>query len=254
MALRPYNPYFLIGDGQVDLRVLYNISYGVYIVSSKNGNRINGQIANTVFQITSEPATIAISINKNNFTHEFIVKSKVFAVSVLEQEVSMKFIGRFGFKSGRDEDKFKGINYKIGITGSPIIIENSLAYIEAEVIEAIDVGTHTLFIGKVVDAENIKKAKPLTYDYYHQVKKGISPKAAPTYIAKAESKINKEKERKELVKKMVKYKCTVCGYIYDPEKGDPESGVNPGTSFENLPDDWVCPVCGVGKDDFEELS
>ena len=253
MAIRPMPLIFLIGDGQVDLRVLYNISYGVYIVSSKNGNRINGQIANTVFQITSEPATIAISINKKNFTHGFITKSKVFAVSVLEQEVDMKFIGRFGFKSGRDEDKFKGVNYKIGVTGSPIIMENTIAYIEAEIIKAIDAGTHTLFIGKVVDAENIKKAKPLTYDYYHQVKKGISPKTAPTYIPKTEREINKEKEREE-PEKMVKYECTVCGYIYDPEKGDPESGVNPGTSFEDLPDDWVCPVCGVGKDDFEELS
>lgn len=235
----------------MDLKALRSISYGVYIISSKKEDRINGQIANTVFQITSEPATIAISINKNNFTHGFITKSKVFAVSVLEQEVDMKFIGRFGFKSGRDEDKFKGVNYKIGVTGSPIIIENSLAYIEAEIIKAIDAGTHTLFIGKVVDAENIKKAKPLTYDYYHQVKKGISPKAAPTYIAKVEREINKERKEPE---KMVKYECTVCGYIYDPEKGDPESGVNPGTSFEDLPDDWVCPVCGVGKDDFEELS
>lgn len=113
----------------------------------------------------------------------------------------MKFIGRFGFKSGRDGDKFKGINYKIGVTGSPIIMENTLAYIEAEIIKAIDAGTHTLFIGKVVDAENIKKAKPLTYDYYHQVKKGISPKAAPTYIPKEEKEINKEKERKKGVRK-----------------------------------------------------
>ena len=236
----------------MDLKVLYNISYGVYIVSSKKEDQINGQIANTVFQITAEPATIAVSINKKNFTHDFITQSKVFAVSVLEQEVDMKFIGRFGFKSGRDEDKFEGINYKIGVTGSPIIMENTIAYLEAEVIQAIDVGTHTLFVGKVVEAENIKKAKPLTYDYYHQIKKGVSPKTAPTYIAD-NKKIENKKERKEL-EKMTKYKCSVCGYIYDPEKGDPESGVNPGTSFENLPDDWVCPICGAGKDEFEELS
>ena len=224
----------------MDLKVLYNISYGIYIVSSKKEDQINGQIANTVFQITAEPATIAVSINKKNFTHDFIAQSKVFAVSVLEQEVDMKFIGRFGFKSGRDEDKFEGINYKIGVTGSPIIMENTIAYLEAEVIQAIDVGTHTLFVGKVVEAENIKKAKPLTYDYYHQIKKGISPQTAPTYIAD-HKKIEDNKERKEL-EKMTKYKCSVCGYIYDPEKGDPESGVNPGTSFENLPDDWVCPI------------
>jgi flavin reductase (DIM6/NTAB) family NADH-FMN oxidoreductase RutF/rubredoxin len=236
----------------MDLKVLYNISYGIYIVSSKKEDQINGQIANTVFQITAEPATIAVSINKKNFTHDFITQSKVFAVSVLEQEVDMKFIGRFGFKSGRDEDKFEGINYKIGVTGSPIIMENTIAYLEAEVIQAIDVGTHTLFVGKVVEAENIKKAKPLTYDYYHQIKKGISPQTAPTYIAD-NKKIENNKKRKES-EKMAKYKCSVCGYIYDPEKGDPESGVNPGTTFENLPDDWVCPICGAGKDEFEELS
>ncbi|NCO24298.1 MAG: High molecular weight rubredoxin [Candidatus Infernicultor aquiphilus] len=236
----------------MDLKVLYNISYGIYIVSSKKEDQINGQIANTVFQITAEPATIAVSINKKNFTHDFITQSKVFAVSVLEQEVDMKFIGRFGFKSGRDQDKFEGINYKIGVTGSPIIMENTIAYLEAEVIQAIDVGTHTLFVGKVVEAENIKKAKPLTYDYYHQIKKGISPQTAPTYIAD-NKKIENNKKRKEL-EKMAKYECSVCGYIYDPEKGDPESGVNPGTPFEDLPDDWVCPICGAGKDEFEELS
>ncbi len=236
----------------MDLKVLYNISYGIYIVSSKKEDQINGQIANTVFQITAEPATIAVSINKKNFTYDFIAQSKVFAVSVLEQDTDMKFIGRFGFKSGRDEDKFEGINYKIGVTGSPIIMENTIAYLEAEVIQAIDVGTHTLFVGKVVEAENIKKAKPLTYDYYHQIKKGISPKNAPTYIAD-NKKIENNKKRKES-EKMAKYKCSVCGYIYDPEKGDPESGVNPGTPFEDLPDDWVCPICGAGKDEFEELS
>jgi len=131
-------------------------------------------------------------------------------------------------------------------------MENTIAYLEAEVIQAIDVGTHTLFVGKVVEAENIKKAKPLTYDYYHQIKKGISPQTAPTYIAD-NKKIENNKKRKEL-EKMAKYECSVCGYIYDPEKGDPESGVNPGTPFEDLPDDWVCPICGAGKDEFEELS
>jgi len=238
----------------MDLKALYSISYGIYIVSSKKEDRINGQIANTVFQTTSEPTTLAVCINKKNLTHEFISKSKVFAVSVLEQDTDMKFIGRFGFKSGRDEDKFKGINYKVGITGSPIIMENTLAYMEAEVLMDMDVGTHTLFVGKVVEAENIKKGTPLTYDYYHQIKKGVSPKNAPTYIPK-EEKLEKEtiKERKES-EKMIKYKCTVCGYIYDPKKGDPESGVNPGTPFEDLPDDWVCPICGAGKDDFEEVS
>jgi len=191
-----YTFIFLKGDEQMNLTALYNISYGIYIVSSKKEDHINGQIANTVFQTTSEPATIAVCINKKNLTHEFITKSRVFAVSVLEQETDMKFIGRFGFKSGREEDKFKGINYKIGVTGSPIIMENTVAYMEAEVIMETDAGTHTLFVGKIVEAENIKKAIPLTYDYYHQVKRGVSPKNAPTYIPKeekSEKEINKDR-------------------------------------------------------------
>jgi ferric-chelate reductase [NAD(P)H] len=238
----------------MDLKALYNISYGIYIVSSKKEGRINGQIANTVFQTTAEPATLAVCINKKNLTHEFISESRVFAVSVLEQETDMKFIGRFGFKSGRDEDKFKGVNYKIGVTGSPIIMENTLAYMEAKVVMEMDTGTHTLFVGKLVEAENIKKAKPLTYDYYHQIKNGVSPKNAPTYIPKEEKSEKEINKGGKEVAKMAKFKCTVCGYIYEPKKGDPESGVNPGTPFEDLPDDWVCPVCGAGKDEFEEVS
>jgi flavin reductase (DIM6/NTAB) family NADH-FMN oxidoreductase RutF/rubredoxin len=237
----------------MDLTALYQIGYGIYIISSKKENKINGQIANTVFQVTSDPPAIAISINKNNYTHECISESKVFAVSVLEQEVSMKFIGKFGFVCGRDEDKFAETKFKIGVTGSPIILDNTLAFLEAEVIREVDVGTHTLFIGKIVNAGNIKKGIPLTYSHYHQIKKGISPKAAPTYIPQVDEKLNIEKERKEM-NKMTKYKCTVCGYIYEPEKGDPESGIKPGTSFEELPDDWECPICGVGKDEFEEVK
>jgi len=96
-------------------------------------------------------------------------------------------------------------------------------------------------VGEVVGGEVLKEDEPLTYAYYHQIKRGVTPRKAPTYIEE------KEEERK----KMQKYRCTVCGYIYDPQKGDPESGVKPGTSFENLPDDWVCPICGAGKDMFE---
>jgi len=194
----------------MNLTALYNISYGIYIVSSKKEDRINGQIANTVFQTTSEPATIAVCINKKNLTHEFITKSRVFAVSVLEQETDMKFIGRFGFKSGRDIDKFDGVNYKLGVTGAPIVLEYSIAYLEAEVVSVIDVGTHTIFIGTIVDADILNEGEPMTYAYYHTVKKGKSPKTAPTYI---------EEENQKEENEMKKYRCTVCGYVYDPEVG-----------------------------------
>ncbi len=224
-------------------KTLHKIGYGLYVISSKKADRFNGQIANTVFQVTAEPPTVAVSINKQNFTHEFIQASKVFTISILSKETPMKFIGHFGFKCGRDIAKFKDVDYKVGITGAPIVLENSVGYLEAEVINSMDMGTHTVFIGKAVDAQIIKDEEPMTYAYYHDIKRGTAPKTAPTYI--------KEEDRKEVVKKMEKYRCTVCGYIYDPEKGDPDSGIKPGTPFEKLPDDWVCPVCGASQDQFE---
>jgi flavin reductase (DIM6/NTAB) family NADH-FMN oxidoreductase RutF/rubredoxin len=228
----------------MNLKALYKLGYGLYIVSARKGDRLNGQIANTVFQITSEPPTIAVSINKNNLTHEFITESKVLAVSVLSQDTPLNFIGRFGFKSGRDTDKLDGINYKIGESRAPVVTDNTLAYLEVKVDKEVDVGTHTIFIGELVGAEVIKEGEPMTYAYYHQVKRGTTPKTAPSYI----------EEKKEVAAKMAKYKCTVCGYIYDPELGDPDSGIKPGTPFEQLPEDWVCPVCGAAKSEFEKIK
>ena len=235
----------------MNIKALYKLGYGVYIVTSKKDDRINGQIANTVFQVTSEPPTVAVSINKNNLTYEFIKGSRVFAASVLCQETPLAFIGRFGFKSGRDSNKFEGIEYKIGETGAPIVIDNAVSYLEAKVTREMDVGTHTIFVGEVVNADMVAEHKTcMTYDYYHQIKGGKTPKAAATYIE--EQKI-KEKP-KVVMSKMVKYKCTVCGYVYDPEKGDPDGGIKPGTPFEDIPDDWVCPVCGATKDQFEKVD
>jgi flavin reductase (DIM6/NTAB) family NADH-FMN oxidoreductase RutF/rubredoxin len=226
-------------------KTLHKISYGVYIISSKNNDKLNGQIANALFQVTAQPQTIAMSINKQNLTHEFIQKSKVFSVSILSEQTPMSFIGTFGFKSGRNIDKFKDINYKIGKTGAPIVLDHSFAYFEGSIINHIDIGTHTIFIGKIEDAEILSNEKPMTYAYYHEIKGGISPKTAPTYSGTADT----TKKKEEL--KMNKYVCTVCGYEYDPEKGDPDADIPAGTPFEKLPDTWVCPVCGAGKDAFE---
>ena len=230
----------------MDSKAFHKISYGLYLVCSKKGDKFNGQIANTVIQVTSDPPKIAVAINKENLTNEFIRESKVLTVSILSKEAPMKFIGHFGFKSGRELDKFEGMHYKVGVTGAPIIIENSIAYLEAKVVGSLDVGTHTVFIGEVVGAEVIDEyEEPMTYAYYHEVKRGKSPKNAPTYI-------KEEKEEKKEVLKMAKYRCSVCGYVYNPEKGDPDSGIEPGTPFEEIPDDWVCPVCGAGKDQFKK--
>ena len=168
----------------MDLKALFKLSYGVYVVTSKKKDSINGQIANTVFQVTSEPPTVGVSINKSNLTHEFIKQSKVFAASVLCQETPLTFIGNFGFKSGRDTNKFKGINYKIGDTGAPVVLDNAVSYLEVRVTKEIDVGTHTIFIGEVANADMVAEHKAcMTYDYYHQIKGGKTPKAAATYLS-----------------------------------------------------------------------
>lgn len=225
-------------------KTLFKISYGMYIVCSKKDDKINGQIANTVFQITSEPPTAAVSINRQNLTHEFIQSSGVFTVSILSKETPVKLIGQFGFKSGRELDKFKNVNIKTGITGAPIVLENAIGYLECEVVESLDMGTHTIFVGKIVAAEITSDSEPMTYAYYHTVKGGSSPETAPTYIKETVIEGGTD---------MAKYKCTVCGYVYEPENGDPDSGVNPGTPFEKVPDDWLCPICGAGKDKFEKM-
>ena len=165
----------------MDHKALHKLSYGMYVIGSRKGDRLNGQIANTVFQITAEPPTIAVSINRNNLSHEFIKETKVFTASVLCQDTPLSFIGHFGFKSGRDINKLEGINYKIGETRAPVVIDNAVAYLEAEVTQEIDVGTHTVFIGKLVDANVISEEVCLTYDYYHQAKRGTTPKTAPSY-------------------------------------------------------------------------
>ena len=166
----------------MNTKALHKLSYGLYVVTSTKDGRLNGQIANTVIQVTSEPPTIAVSINRSNLTWEFIKASRVFAVSVLCEDTPMVFIGRFGFRSGRDTDKLEGIDYRLGETGAPIVLENAVAFIEARVTQEMDVGTHTIFIAELVDADIISDKTCLTYEHYHQIKGGKTPKAAATYI------------------------------------------------------------------------
>lgn len=163
-------------------KALYKISYGLYIVSSRMGDKLNGQIANTVFQVTAEPPQIAVAINRENLTHRCIEEAGAFAVSILSKETPLRFIGGFGFRSGRDVDKLEGVNYKIGVTGCPIVLDNVLAYVEARVVKEVDVGTHTIFVGEVVEAEVLQEGEPMTYAYYHEIKGGTAPKTAPTYM------------------------------------------------------------------------
>jgi ferric-chelate reductase [NAD(P)H] len=162
-------------------KALHLISYGLYVVTSTDGEAINGQIVNTVMQVASMPPMVAVAINKENLTCEYIRKSRVFAASVLGMGTPMEVIGRFGFRSGRDIDKFEMVRYKTGTTGAPIMLDHALAYIEVEVAQEVDACTHILFIGEVVDADILKEGDPMTYEYYHRVKGGKTPDKATVY-------------------------------------------------------------------------
>lgn len=234
----------------LDLDALFNLSYGMCIVSSHKQGRFNGCIVNTVFQVLPEPPMVAVSISRENLTHEYVAHSRAFAVSILAEETPMQFMGKFGFRSGRDIDKFDGVNYRTGITGGPIVLDNTVAFIEARVTERIKLETHTLFIGEIIACQTIDESQvPMTYTYYRDVKHGRTPKTAATY-----HEVKTGTETREGADKMKKYKCLICGYVYDPAVGDPDSGVETGTAFEDLPDDWVCPECGVGKDEFDPVE
>lgn len=156
------------------------ITYGLYIVTAADGEKKNGMIVNTVFQVTAEPARMAISVNKNSLTHEYILKSGRFAAMPLSQRTTLPFIGIFGFRSGRTFDKFAEVPYKMGPSGCPIVLKDTLSFMEVKVFQTVDVGTHTLFVGEVTDAGILccEHGVPLTYEYYHTVIKGKTPPGA----------------------------------------------------------------------------
>jgi flavin reductase (DIM6/NTAB) family NADH-FMN oxidoreductase RutF/rubredoxin len=224
----------------INYEVLSKISYGLYIVGSGNKTSGNGYISNTVFQVSADPPQFAICCNKNNFTAEFIRKCGAFSVSVLAQDASSEIFGKFGYRSGKDFDKMTGTQVKYGETGVPIVLDDSIAYFECKVVQTVDAGSHLLFIGELVNTFLVEDSKePLTYSYYRKVKKGVAPKNAPTYIDKSKIGI------KSIITSSKKYKSPICGHIYDESVEK--------VKFTDLPDDWVCPVCGSEKSDFMEI-
>ncbi len=140
----------------LEARALYLISRGMYIISSGKGDKYNGQVSSSLTQVTPDPQRLLVSINKESLTHEYIQESKLFSVSILSMDAPRKFIMTFGFRSGRSYDKFKDVSYKIGISGAPIVLDNTLAYLDCQVIAGFDFETHTIFAGNIVDAELLK--------------------------------------------------------------------------------------------------
>ena len=236
--------------------IFKTISYGLYIVATEADGKKNGYIANTAFQLTSEPARFGISCHKDNLTASLIIKRKKFSVSVLSQNCEKDLINKFGYRSGNKVDKFKDVDFLESNDGIPVVTEGSVSWMTFDLVETIDVGTHYLFVGLLKEGELLSDQTPLTYNYFHEVFKGIAPKNAPTYISKEDRKKAAEiSESKPITKKKLqKYECMDCGWIYDPEIGDPDNGVEPGTPFEEIPDDWTCPDCGAEKSEFEPMN
>ncbi len=206
--------------------ILRDLSYGVYIVSAIDTRPI-GCVANTVMQITSDPKTIAISINHDNYTNEIIKKTRVFAVSILNEDTNPEIIGTFGYKSSRDIDKFENFSYE-ELDGIPVIADAKGAF-TCEVTDTLETSTHTIFLGTLKSEKAFKEGTPMTYKYYHEVKKGKSPKNAPTY---EEPVVNSNSTK-------TVWRCSICGYEIETDE---------------LPDDFKCPICGVGKENFEKIE
>ena len=214
----------------MDRKVFRNLSYGVYVVTSKENDRNVGCVANSIMQVTSNPSTIAISINHDNYTNKVIKENKKFGISILKENSDSKIIGTFGFKTSKDNDKFKDVSYKE--EDDIPVITDSCGYMICNVIDVMETETHTIFLGEVTYADDYSDENPMTYKYYHEKLKGSSPKNAPTYE-------EKQDDEKKLDKKTKKWKCKICGYVYE---GD------------TVPEDFVCPICGQPHTEFYEVE
>ncbi len=212
--------------------LLQDITYGMYLITTYDDKKV-GCIINTLTQVTSENPLVAVNLNKNNYTTQAIYKTKKFAVSILTESTPLEIISTFGYQSSKENDKFKNVDYTL-MDNLPVIDGCTCGHLICEVVNIVDCKTHDIIIAKVKKLSKISMEKPMTYKYYHEVLKGRSPKNAPTYI-----KTDKNDESGS------RYRCTICGYIYDNNKEK--------IKFEDLPEDWKCPICKVGKDKFEKI-
>lgn len=203
----------------MDKKALYSLSYGVFMLSTKSGDRANGCITNTCIQVANNPTRIAVAVLNHNYTCELIKESGIFSVSLLDETTVFPTIEHFGFQSGRDVDKLGNLSLPTDCQGVPYMSWSACAVISARVISQTDLGSHTLFIAEVVDARVLSGKAPLTYaDYQNRIK--------PKPEAKREDK------------KIIGWRCKICQYVYEGE---------------TLPADFSCPLCGHGAEDFEPI-
>ena len=221
----------------MDKKIFRDISYGVYIVTTKDSEKKNvGCVINTLTQVTSADPIIAISLNKENYTNSALKWNRKFAISLVSVDTPKEVIGTFGYHSSKDIDKFENVDYEM-IEDLPIVKENTCGYIIAEYIDSVECNTHDVIIAKVLSTKKECDNEPMTYKYYHEKLKGTSPKNAPTY---------EEPPKEETNTASSKYLCKLCGSLYDDAKEK--------VKFEDLPDDWKCPLCGAPKSKFEKIN
>ncbi len=216
----------------MDKKAFFNLSCGLYILSSKDGGRGVGCIVNTVTQVTSSPAKLMVAVNKDNYTTAAILAEEAFEAAALTEDAPMELIGQFGFKTSKDTNKFEGVQHSIDSLGLPYVTEHTNAHFACRVVETLDAGTHLLFIGEVVDADVLCTEPSMSYAYYHQVKKGVTPPKASSYQPAEPAPAAQPAAPK-------RWRCSVCGYIYE---GDP------------LPDGFTCPVCGQPASVFQPVD
>lgn len=198
---------------KIEASALFKIEYGLYVLTTSDGEKDNGCIVDAVMQVTSTPARVALAVNKDNYSHELIVKTGKLNLNCIVKDAPFDLFKNFGFQSGRSADKFAGIEFWRAQNGIPVLIDNINAFISLEVASMTDLGTHTLFVCDVTEAKEISNEETITYSYYRSHTKNTQPKKKG-------------------------YVCTVCGYVHE---GD------------TLPEDFVCPVCKQGADVFKAL-
>ena len=206
--------------------ILRKLSYGMYAIGVRSEEKLSACIVNTVFQISSQPITIAVSVNNSCYTAQQIEKTGEFAVTILNTETPKSVFTALGFTSGFDKDKLADVPHTV-VENLPVITEGKCGYLICKVTNKISVSTHTVYIAEVIDTSDTAEGESMTYDYYHKVIKGSAPPKAPTYVEEISSTDHKQ------------YTCDICGYVYDGE-----------IPFEELPDDWKCPVCTMPKSKF----
>ena len=205
----------------MDNKAMYKLSYGLFVLTTKSGDKVNGCITNTAIQVASDPNQISFAVNKSNYTHDLVMESRKANISVISEDAAFDLFKHFGFQSGRDVDKFAGFtDCKDASNGIPYITKGTNAFFSIDVKQCIDLGSHTLFIGEIEDMQVLSVAPSATYTYYQE---NIKPK--PEAVGKTPDG-------------QTVWRCKICGYEYVGEE---------------LPDDFICPICKHPASDFEKV-